>query len=121
MVTDQLVPKIETSGKRSPPFTVSVHVDGEKAVVAVGGELDLATAPILDQHLEPFKGRIEAVVYQLADLTFIDAFGLRSLLAYERTPGQGVSIRTPSRQVRRLLEIVDLESIIDDSPTTLDA
>ena len=115
----ELVAEVQTSSIRNPPFTVSVRVESETAIVAVGGELDLATAPILDEHLELFKGHVDAVVFQLADLTFIDAFGLRTLLAYETSPGQGVSMRTPSCQARRLLEIVDLESIIDDSPTTL--
>lgn len=114
MVTAQVAAESTTSGSQGSPFSVSVRMDGKRALVAVGGELDLTTVPILDQHLEPLKGLVDEVEYQLADLTFIDAFGLRSLLAYETNPGLGVSIRTPSLQVRRLLEIVGIASITDE-------
>lgn len=91
--------------------------DGERTIVDLGGELDLASAPILNDYLKSLGSQADAVVYDLTHLTFIDVLGLRSLMASEKEPGQGISVRAPSFQVRRLLEICHLESIIEGSPT----
>jgi anti-anti-sigma factor len=118
MVTEELVTPVRSSDQWNAPLTVSVSVnrDGGKTIVGLRGELDLATAPILDERLRFLKGQAGELVYDLADLTFIDIFGLRSLLDYGTSPRTRVSIQTPSRQLRRLLEIIGLESIIDELP-----
>ncbi len=116
MVTEELVAPVRSPGEWNAPLTVSVNRDGGKTIVGVGGELDLATAPMLDEQLRILRGQAGEVVYDLADLTFVDVFGLRSLLDYGTSQREGVSIRTPSRQLRRLLEIIGLESIIEPSP-----
>jgi len=55
-----------------------------------------------------------SVSYDLTDLTFIDCAGLRALL----TPANGdafsnlISVKSASRCVQRLLEILQLQSIV---------
>jgi anti-anti-sigma regulatory factor len=53
--------------------------------------------------------------YDLTDLTFIDCAGLRALLtpADGEAPSNLISVKSASRCVRRLLEILQLQSIID--------
>lgn len=115
MVTNALA-EFPSLGERTQPLSVSIRRDGERTIVDLGGELDLASAPILNDFLKSLGSQADAVVYDLAHLTFIDVLGLRSLMAHEKEPGQGISVRAPSFQVRRLLEICQLESIIEGSP-----
>jgi len=82
----------------------------QPGVVVVTGELDAAAAPELAARLAADRA-IEIV--DLQEVTFIDLGGLRPLLAAaqdeDRLP---IAIRAPSRAVRRLLALVDLEGSI---------
>ena len=65
----------------SAPFGVSVrHADG--AVVAVSGELDMVSAPALAAVLDALVARgHERITVECDDLSFIDAYGIRPLVA----------------------------------------
>lgn len=93
-------------------------------VVEIRGELDVATAPLLRQDLEPFlrfptgDGDRPKIVYRLAHLTFVDAAGLDALLV----SGDGfrpatVSIREASPEVKYLLATLGLENLIEADQT----
>ena len=122
MTDTNLRPRAGPSGYLAPPLQVSVRSDGPSLwVIEVRGELDLLTGPMLKRHLEPYNdpsghnGQLRRVVYLLPDLTFMDATGLRALLT--AVDGQGpetITIREPSSAVRRLLELVDLASLIEE-------
>ena len=99
---DDCAPEIKAE---SPPFTVSVRLEGDLAISVVCGELDVATAPLIRHNLEPFQDRFRALAFDLVDLTFLDAAGLSGLRFSFRNDGTGVSIRNPSPPVNRLLEI----------------
>ena len=77
--------------------------------VAAHGELDLATASALDAALrECSRDTPGRLVVDLSDVPFIDAAGLRALIAARRrqdNAGGELLIASPSRQVARLLEI----------------
>jgi anti-sigma B factor antagonist len=72
------------------------------------GELDLATASAFEQDLLDCGPRPCArVVVDLADVPFMDASGLRVLIAARRRQHEAdgeLLIARPSRQVARLLE-----------------
>lgn len=104
-----------------PLLDVSVQSDGASTLfVEVRGELDLATGAILKRHLEPYGDRSthdgvpRRVIYRLSDLHFMDATGLNALLT--AVDGHGPStiiVREPSAPVRRVLQLVGMESIIE--------
>lgn len=78
-------------------------------VVTVKGEVDLATAPQLDQHLDGSQGP-DRLVIDLSEVAFIDSTGLRSLiLARESCENGGRDLRIVSNKtVGRLLDITGL-------------
>ena len=103
-----------------PPFAVSVSRDeASTLLVEVRGELDIATAPTLKKHLEPYNdastdGRPPSIVYLLPKLDFIDSSGLQTLLtAIDGLSVETITVREPSTPVRRLLELVGMGSMIE--------
>ncbi len=68
-----------------PPLTCDVVIADEKAWVRPAGELDLASVPVLDGHLERLaSGGQREITVDLSDLTFIDSSGLHSLMKWSR-------------------------------------
>jgi anti-anti-sigma factor len=94
------------------PFDVR-RVDHPLGVLlTLGGELDLATVPLLQEQLDRVVRGRGAVVIDLSGLRFIDASGLRVLVRAERqlraSGGQLVLVRGP-RAVRRVFELTGLD------------
>jgi anti-sigma B factor antagonist len=87
----------------------SVRVERDRAIVALGGELDLANAPALDGVLErPEVAGAVGIVLDLQELQFLDSSGLRAILRAQRLAdrrGQGFAVTEGSGQVQRLLSI----------------
>jgi anti-sigma B factor antagonist len=88
---------------------------GDAFVVTLAGELDLHTAPELEQALEGVVGLGgTAVAVDLAEVTFIDSTTLEVLLRYhERFRGLGgaLVIVTDDRRVLRTFEITGLDRV----------
>jgi anti-sigma B factor antagonist len=62
-------------------FTCTVHNDTDAAIVVPRGELDLATAPVLDAQLRRVRDAGgDKLVVDLRGLTFIDSTGVQLLL-----------------------------------------
>jgi anti-anti-sigma factor len=75
----------------------------------VRGEIDLATVPELREALEQIATEPAAVI-DMADVSFIDAGGLRVILqAAERRNGAGPLRLVHADRVQWLLKIVGLE------------
>jgi anti-sigma B factor antagonist len=73
-----------------PPFDLSATTDGEWAVLAVSGEVDLATGPALRERLnELADGGARQVVVDLRQVDFLDSIGLGVLLAAYRRLREG--------------------------------
>jgi anti-sigma B factor antagonist len=91
-------------------------------LLAVRGELDLASAPILEARLR--AADVEEHSHLALDLTglrFVDATGLRVILnAHRRAArrGGGVTLLNPSSDIRRLLSLTALDLTIDVAPDT---
>lgn len=94
-----------------------VVLDGA-VYVRLQGELDLATAPDLWQACEALDGRLEpglSVVVDLAQLQFLDAAGLGTLVRLRnrvRAAGADLSVLDPSPPVRRVFEHARLEALV---------
>jgi anti-anti-sigma factor len=84
--------------------------------ILVHGELDLLTAPVLEDALVSVESRTEPIVVDLSDLSFMDVSGLRALaLAGRRAREKGCrfAVTKCSPMVRRLLELTGMASLLD--------
>lgn len=101
---------------RGPILRVDVVRIDDAAVLRLEGELDFATAPVVDDALRETEdvGRLRRVVIDAADLTFLDASGLNPLLAARGRLGSGcVRIRHLQPNVRRVFELLSLTEAFD--------
>jgi anti-anti-sigma factor len=97
------------------PFVATPDLDGDVLTITMSGELDIATAHLLQEAQLSGHGPYRALRYNLAGLGFMDSAGLNALLA---PAGSGVpigqiSVTGPMPIVRRLLEITGLQGMID--------
>jgi len=88
---------------------VDVRSEQDRVVLSLHGELDLASAPLLQDEIESAEAEdATLVVLDLDDLEFIDSTGLRIILsAHERSQerGQMLALTRGSQQVQRLMSI----------------
>jgi anti-anti-sigma factor len=94
-------------------FSISISDRNGRTVVAVRGELDLATAPELEQALLERLDAGQAVVLDLRDLEFMDSSGLAVLVtAHGRAADGGpkFAIVRPAEgsEVAKILEIAGI-------------
>ncbi|HVR31081.1 MAG TPA: STAS domain-containing protein [Acidimicrobiia bacterium] len=96
------------------PFVVGSKLDGDVLTIVIAGELDVATAHLLVDVQRSVQGTYRALRYELAGLGFMDSAGLRAVLApaTSHLPISEISIIHPTRAVRRLLELRDLQAMI---------
>jgi anti-sigma B factor antagonist len=98
-------------------LSVDVRDRPDATVLAVSGELDMASSPQLTEALERLSSSPERpLVLDLAGLEFLDVTGLRVLLqAQERARQIGVqlSVVNISRGVRRLLKLTGTTDLLD--------
>jgi anti-sigma B factor antagonist len=106
------------SGTTPEPFSVTVGQDGGRTVVAVRGELDLATAPELEAALLPDLRDGGSALLDLRGLEFLDSTGVRVIVsahhAAQEHGGTLSLVRTvPDGAVARVLEISGLDAVLD--------
>jgi anti-sigma B factor antagonist len=96
---------------------MSVADEDGHAVVTLSGELDLSGIAEFESRMRPLMERsdLDEVVFDLADLGFIDSSGLAVLV---KTAGSGkrVRLRRPSNLVREVVAITGLESVLPVEP-----
>jgi anti-sigma B factor antagonist len=89
---------------------------GDAFVVTLTGEVDLHTAPALEQALEGVVGLGgSSVAVDLAGVTFIDSTTLEVLLRYHERfggLGGGLVIVTDDRRVLRTFQITGLDRVL---------
>ena len=90
--------------------------DPPSATVVLDGEIDIATAPAIRRILlAAISGGNVHLAVNMSGVTFIDAAGIGVLVAAAnraRQAGGGLSLLAPSRQVRRLLDVLHLDAIL---------
>ena len=93
------------------PFRVEVRSDGRATVLAISGELDLASSPALESELDRVvdsTGDGSMVILDLRELEFMDSTGLSVLVkANQRSQeaGRRFGLINGGRQVQRLLSL----------------
>jgi anti-sigma B factor antagonist len=102
----------------NPPFDVEVaSTEGTSVTVRIVGELDLTTAPRLEQRLAELHGEgARRLTVDLRALTFIDSSGLSALvstLKRYRSDGGDVVLRSPTRATAKVLEISGLDQVFE--------
>lgn len=103
-----------------PPAAEHLRLTGYElavgAVVAVAGELDIASAPLLAWHLSELASRLRTrVVLDLAALDFCDCAGLSVLLrAHRRDAASGGWLRLcrPKPTIQRTLRITKFTRVL---------
>jgi anti-sigma B factor antagonist len=105
--------------QREPSLRVTVHeaVRGSERTLALAGELDLGSRPLLDEALQRVELEQAAVlVLDLREVTFMDSTGLHAVLAARELcaeRGCRFQLVRGSAQVQRVFE---LSGVLDELP-----
>ena len=96
-----------------PPINCQIdtsHVDGA-VIIAIDGELDLASAPRLVEIADGVPRGLEPIILNLSSVTFMDSSGVRALLDVGRIAndkGRRLALLRPAVAVTRVLDLVNL-------------
>lgn len=87
-------------------------------VLAPHGELDMATAPVLDEVVAGVmsRGQVAAMVVDLAGVQFLDSSGIRALLQARRAAtehGAEFSLVSPNESVTTVLRAAALDHVFE--------
>jgi len=99
-------------------FRLEVRSQGKATIIAVSGELDLASSPALQEELDRASDS-DMLIIDLRELDFMDSTGLSVLVrAHQRAEEQGrrlAMVKGP-QQVQRLLSltgVADRLTVVD--------
>lgn len=110
-----LVSPAQRTGKANE-FGLTVAYQDAAPVLWVRGEVDLHTAPIMEEHLQQLvSDGAREIVVDLGEVTLLDAAGLgalvRTVSRLRRCDG-GMQVRSPSRSVQKTLAITGLDAVL---------
>jgi anti-anti-sigma factor len=107
------------------PFAIDVEERDGRVDVTPRGELDMASAPELEQSIMPRLQEGAWVLLDLRSLDFIDSSGLRVVVgahrAAEERGGRFTCVRgAPGTTVHRIVEIAGIDGVIEmvDDPSS---
>src|SRR5262245_47237123 len=100
-----------------PQFDIAVHYDyrAEQVIAALRGELDILTADDARRTLEAAVSGHTTLVLDLDDLVFCGAAGLHVIADLSQQLadlGGGLTVRSPSPAVTRMLGYLGLEGLV---------
>ena len=99
--------------------------EGEVTVVAAGGRLDSAGAPLMEQHLGQLLAAGERrIVIDCTDLYYVSSAGLRVFLAAAkqiRNAQGGFALACLKKEVREIFDIAGFSTIISIYDAVADA
>jgi anti-sigma B factor antagonist len=104
-----------------PEFGIVVCLEPDALVLRIEGELDAATAPMLRANMSDLILRSGSmnVVLDVREMTFVDSTGLQALVtALHRVESLGgsLTLRSPTRQTSKLLDLTGLGKIFVVEP-----
>jgi anti-sigma B factor antagonist len=106
----------------TPLLSVNVEGSGSRVFVALKGELDISTAPLLQDTLADVLGDGPAeIVLNLSELNYVDSTGLSLFITATkraRAEGSKLVLRDPQASTQRLLEITNLTDYFDSDAKT---
>jgi anti-sigma B factor antagonist len=98
-----------------PTLPLAVVAVPPECLVAVAGELDLASAPALGDTLCQLDPGCEVVTLDLRALTFLDVAGLHALVdarSLARATGGRLQILAPRGEAARVLELTGTRALV---------
>src|SRR5262245_38473624 len=106
-------------------FCIDVEQSSTAAVVTVGGDVDLHSAPLLRDRLTALVDEgARAIVLDLSDATFLDSMALGVILSAKKqlTAEEGhLEVVVPTPEIRRIFEITMLDRVLDLHETQAEA
>jgi anti-sigma B factor antagonist len=100
------------------PLTVQVETRNGVAWLALNGELDVSTVPLVREHLVGIDGDgVETIMLDVRNLTFADSIGLHVFLearTHAESNGHRLLLVGASRPVRHLFELTSTEYLLDE-------
>jgi anti-anti-sigma factor len=100
-----------------PGLRAELSSAGETRLVILDGEIDPASAPVLEHALQRLQLNSDAIV-DMSEVAFMDSTGLAILLRQAmrmREAGGSLVLRRPVPVIRRLIEFCCLESLLEPS------
>lgn len=107
-----------------PTFGIQEHKVGDIPVLAVTGEIDVATAPELRAHLAEHEGDETLVVVDLSAVGFLDSTALGVLVAALRKRGDAgkqLPLVVTDPHVLKVFEITGLDQVFSISASVDEA
>jgi anti-sigma B factor antagonist len=102
-------------------YSVSEQTVGDNCVVTVRGEVDVYSAPALQETLSAMlAAAAKAVVVDLTEVGFLDSTGLGVLVAARNAAvnaGQALPIACAEGRILKLFKITGLDSVFDIHPS----
>jgi anti-sigma B factor antagonist len=102
-----------------PPEQLEVHeheADGGQRTLALVGELDIASVPVLQRSVERMcTGATTSITLDLRGLTFIDSTGLAAIVLASKvcdTNGYGFALIRGAASTQRLFELTGLIDVL---------
>jgi anti-sigma B factor antagonist len=100
-----------------PDFTVTIGRSRDTVTVTPAGELDLATAPLVADHLEALGGSdVGHLVVDLAGVTFLDSNGVALLIGTWRRAAREDWTLTIANTPPTALGVFDVCGLLDVLP-----
>jgi anti-sigma B factor antagonist len=106
------------------PITTSVEHREGVALVGIGGEIDLSTAPAFEAVIaEALEEDPPVLVIDLSEVTFMASVGLRILAATQDKVGKSIQIAVvaDNAAASRPMQLTGLDSVISMYPTVDEA
>ncbi|MFI6009628.1 STAS domain-containing protein [Streptomyces sp. NPDC051243] len=101
-----------------PQLNVHRHDHATRALITLAGEIDLATAPLVDAALAAcLRDGIRTADVDLRAVTFCDASGLNALLTASRIAtdaGTTLQLHNPTPALARVIEITGSGFLLHD-------
>ena len=105
------------SGWSAVPLRIDIESGPDRGCLALGGELDISTAPDLEEAIQKLEaGEPPLLIIDLTDLDFIDSAGLHILLeAHQRArnTNRRLVLLHPCPMVQRVLRISGMDRVFE--------
>lgn len=93
-------------------MTIKKTLENKKLTVELGGRLDTATAPKLDEELNESLNGVAELVLDMAELVYLSSAGLRSILAAQKRMNRQGSMVVRS-VCPAIMEVFEMTGFVD--------